>query len=162
MTLPNILSFSRVPLLFVVVVGLMLPYPGCATLSLVAFLLAMLSDWLDGFFARLFKQTTHVGALMDALIDKVFLLGLFFYFLHIGLIPDWGLLPLLVMMTREFIVTGLRQCALLQGKMMSTELHGKVKTVLQFLSAFFLILAPFCQREFGGRLAMQERHGQSL
>jgi len=149
MNLPNILSFSRVPLLFVVLTGLMLPCPGCATLALVAFMLAMLSDWLDGFFARLFRQATHAGALMDALIDKVFLLGLFFYFLHIGLIPEWGLLPLLVMMTREFVITGLRQCALLQGRMMSTEMHGKVKTVLQFLSAFLLILVPFCQRELG-------------
>ena len=150
MTLANFLSFCRIPLLFVIIGCLLVPLPGLATAALVAFLLAFLSDWLDGFFARLFHQATSVGALMDALIDKVFVLGLFIYFLHIGLLPSWALLPLVLMLAREFVITGLRQCALLRQKVIAAEHHGKLKTVLQFLSLFLLILVPFFQRDLGG------------
>jgi CDP-diacylglycerol--glycerol-3-phosphate 3-phosphatidyltransferase len=150
MTIANLLSFSRIPLLFIVVGCLMTPIRGFATAALAAFILAVASDWLDGYFARKMKQVTMVGTLMDALIDKIFLLGLFFYFLTVNILPGWGLIPLLIMMTREFVITGLRQCALLHGQVMASELHGKTKTVVQFLSLFFLALVPFFQRDRGG------------
>ncbi len=150
MTLANLLSFSRIPLLFVVVLSLMWKVPGSATVALIAFVIAVLTDWLDGFFARLFHEVTSVGALMDALIDKIFILGLFFYFLHIHLIPDWGLLPLLIILAREFVITGLRQCALLKNRVIAAEGHGKLKTVVQFLSLLLLMLVPFFQRDMGG------------
>lgn len=150
MTLANLLSFSRIPFLFAVVGCLMTPLPGFATAALVLFLLAVLTDWLDGVAARLMNEITAVGSLLDALIDKIFILGLFTYFLHIRLLPDWALLPLLLILAREFTITGLRQCALLQNKVLAAESHGKLKTVLQFFSLFLLILAAFVQRDMGG------------
>ena len=149
MTFANALSFSRIPLLFIIIGCLMASGTGYATVALIAFILAFLSDWLDGFFARLFHQATSVGALMDALIDKVFVLGLFTYFLHVGLIPSWGLLPLILMLSRELIISGLRQCAMLKQKVIAAEYHGKLKTVLQFMSLFLFILVAFFQRDLG-------------
>lgn len=147
MTLPNLLSFSRIFFLFAIVACLMCPWAGFATAALVLFLLAILTDWLDGLAARLLNQMTPVGALLDALIDKIFILGLFIYFLNIRLLPDWALLPLLLILSRELIITGLRQCALLQNRVLAAEGHGKLKTVLQFFSLFLLISAAFVQRD---------------
>jgi len=139
----------RIPLLFIIIAGLMLDLPGATTVALIAFILAFLSDWLDGFFARLLNQVTKVGAVMDALVDKIFVLGLFFYFFHVNLIPAWGLIPLLIMLTREFLITGLRMCALMRNRVLSAENPGKIKTVVQFLSLFFLILVPYAKEELG-------------
>jgi len=150
MTLANLLSFSRIPFLFAIVLCLMTPHPGFATAAVVLFLIAMLTDWLDGLAARLMNEITAVGALLDALIDKIFIMGLFIYFLHIRILPDWALLPLTLILARELTITGLRQCALLQNKVLAAESHGKLKTVLQFLSLFLLILAAFFQRDMGG------------
>lgn len=150
MTIANAISLSRIPMLFVVIGCLMIPTPGAASLGLLAFLVAILSDWLDGFFARLFNQTTSVGAMLDALIDKIFVLGLFFYFLHTRLLPSWGLIPLIIILCREFLITGLRQCALLQGRVLPAEAQGKLKTVVQFLTLTLLVLVPYAQRELGG------------
>lgn len=154
MTIANALSLSRIPLLFITVICLMIPLQGFATAALVTFVLAITTDWLDGHFARLLKQVTSVGALMDALIDKIFVLGLFLYFLNIGIIPHWGILPLIIILAREFVITGLRQCALLKGKVLGADMHGKTKTVLQFISLFFLVLVPFFQRDMGGSAEM--------
>lgn len=147
MTLPNLLSFSRIAFLFGIVACLMCPVSGFATAALVLFLVAILTDWLDGLAARLLNQITPIGALLDALVDKIFILGLFIYFLNIRLLPDWALLPLLLILSRELIITGLRQCALLQNRVLAAESHGKLKTVLQFFSLFLLICAAFVQRD---------------
>jgi CDP-diacylglycerol--glycerol-3-phosphate 3-phosphatidyltransferase len=125
----------------------MSPERGSATIALIFFILALLSDWLDGAVARVFRQVTSVGALMDALIDKIFVLGLYFYFIEVRLIPSWGLIPVLLILSREFIITGLRQCALLKHQVLGAESHGKLKTVLQFFSLFLLILVPVLQRD---------------
>jgi len=154
MSLPNLLTFLRLPLLFAIVGFLMSAQKGFATYALVAFLLAFLSDWLDGFFARLFNQVTSVGATLDALIDKIFVLGLFLYFFHISLIPAWGFLPLLIILAREFLITGLRMCALMRHRVMAAEQPGKIKTVVQFCSLFFFVLTLFVQRELGGSPAV--------
>lgn len=149
MNLATLLSFSRIPLLFVVLIGLMTPVPGMATLALLAFVLAVITDWLDGVAARAKNEVTPLGTLLDPLIDKIFLLGLFIYFLTVGIIPHWGLLPLVAMMAREFIITGLRQCALVHQKVLPADSQGKLKTVLQFFSLFLLVLVPFLQRDMG-------------
>jgi CDP-diacylglycerol--glycerol-3-phosphate 3-phosphatidyltransferase len=149
MTLANILSFSRIPSLFGIVLCLSFSAPGFATAAFIIFIIAIATDWLDGWVARRMNQTTATGALMDALIDKIFVLGLFLFFLDLRLLPSWGVIPLIIMMTREFLITGIRQCALLHHRVMAAEKQGKIKTAVQFLSLTLFMLIPLFQRDLG-------------
>ena len=75
MNLPNLLTFSRVPILFLVVGFLYLPFQGAATIALLFFVLGALTDWADGYYARKMGLVSDFGKLMDALTDKIFVLG---------------------------------------------------------------------------------------
>ncbi|SVC16216.1 uncharacterized protein METZ01_LOCUS269070 [marine metagenome] len=102
------------------------------------FCFAAMTDWLDGWLARRMGQTTDFGKFMDALSDKIFTLGLFVSLLTL-LELNWALFPVLLILAREFLVTGLRLAAAAKGVVLAAERAGKIKTVLQlFCLALFL------------------------
>ena len=76
MNLPNILTLSRIPLMFVIVFLMREDFQWSATLAFVTFVAAGITDWLDGYYARKLKIVSNFGALMDALTDKILMLGL--------------------------------------------------------------------------------------
>lgn len=142
MNLPNALTLSRIPLLFVIA-GLLYmdqTWHWPATVALVVFVLAALTDWLDGYYARRMKLVSNFGKLMDALTDKILVVGVLVVLQCLDLIPAWGMLCLLLILSREFLITGLRLVAASKGVVLAAERGGKVKTVFQ-LSAIILYLA---------------------
>ncbi|NCG07985.1 MAG: CDP-diacylglycerol--glycerol-3-phosphate 3-phosphatidyltransferase [Verrucomicrobia bacterium] len=150
MNLPNMLTFSRVPLVFVVVGLLHLPINGAATLAWVCFVLGGLTDWLDGYMARKQGIVSDFGKLMDALTDKIFILGLMITLLVMGLIPaSWGLPCLLLILSREFLITGLRLVAANSGVVLAAEQSGKLKTVAQILAVGLLLFGNALEADFG-------------
>jgi CDP-diacylglycerol--glycerol-3-phosphate 3-phosphatidyltransferase len=144
---PNLITLSRVPALFVVVVLLFVALPWAATAAFVVFVLGGITDWLDGYLARRFKLVSNFGKLMDALTDKVLVVGLMIAMLvpmpgsPTALLPDWALFLVLLIFGREFLVTGLRLVAASQGRVLAAEKTGKIKTVLQLVSVAVLLLA---------------------
>src|SRR5690554_2354074 len=90
MNFPNLLTLSRIPLMFLIVGCLVLPWHGMATAALILFVLAAVSDWLDGWYARKQRIVSDFGKLMDALVDKILMVGLFIAFLSIGMLPFWA------------------------------------------------------------------------
>ena len=135
MNLPNLLTLSRIPLMLVVI-GLLYPelnnsLPWLSTCALLVFLFAALTDWLDGWLARKFGQVSEFGKFMDALSDKVLTLGMFISLLALDEIAKWALFPILLILSREFLITGLRLVASGQGKVLAAEKIGKIKTVIQ-------------------------------
>lgn len=139
MSLPNLLTLSRIPILFVIVGLLYLPFPGARTGAFVFFIIGALTDWLDGYVARKQGLVSNFGKLMDALTDKVFMVGLFITFLASGILPPWTLPLLLLVLTREFLITGLRLVAASSGTVLAAEKSGKHKTVSQIVSAVLLL-----------------------
>ena len=138
MNLPNLLTLSRIPLM-VIVVALLHPWNGQAfpwawTIALVMFLFGALTDWLDGWLARRMGQVSDFGKFMDALVDKIFTMGTFVSLLALGIVGLWALFPILLILAREFLITGLRLVAAAQGKTLAAEKAGKVKTVMQITS----------------------------
>ncbi len=135
MNLPNLLTLSRIPLMLVVI-ALLYPssetsLPWIRTSALIVFLFAALTDWLDGWLARKFGQVSEFGKFMDALSDKVLTLGMFISLLALDEIGLWALFPILLILSREFLITGLRLVAAARGKTLAAEKIGKLKTVIQ-------------------------------
>ena len=152
MNLPNLLTLSRIPILFGVVGFLYLPFLGASSLAFVLFIIGALTDWADGYYARKQGLVSNFGKLMDALTDKVFMVGLFISLLVIGILPEWTLPLLLLILTREFLITGLRLVAASEGVVLAAEKSGKHKTVSQMVAAILLLFAVAIRADFSERL----------
>lgn len=149
MKLPNILSLSRIVFLFIVTALFWAPFEGAATAALVLFLIAALTDWADGYVARRFNLITDFGKLMDALADKVLMVGMFVVLLtQPGLLPWWSIFCVLIIIGREFLITGLRLVAATKGMVIAAERGGKWKTVFQIVAVAFLMLAHALLQDF--------------
>lgn len=137
MNLPNWITLARIGLTAVFVIGVTLASPIGYVVGLVAFILAAISDFLDGYLARKFNLVTAFGKLMDPLADKILTSSAFLFLAVRDLCPVW---VAIVILTREFLVTGLRQIAVEQGKVIAADWSGKWKTTFQLT---FCITALF-------------------
>ena len=154
MNLPNLLTLSRIPILFGVVGFLYLPFTGASSLAFVLFIIGALTDWADGYYARKQGLVSNFGKLMDALTDKVFMVGLFISLLVIGILPEWTLPLLLLILSREFLITGLRLVAASDGVVLAAEKSGKHKTVSQMVAAILLLSAVAVRADFPDQLPL--------
>lgn len=148
MNLPNLLTLSRIPILFGIVGLLYLPFTGASSLAFVLFVVGALTDWADGYVARKQGLVSNFGKLMDALTDKVFMVGLFIAMLAAGILPAWALPLILLILAREFLITGLRLVAASSGIVLAAEKSGKQKTVSQIVAAILLLLAVAIRQDF--------------
>lgn len=149
MNLPNLLTLSRIPIIFGVVALLYLPVTGASTVAFVLFVIGAITDWADGYYARKQGLISNFGKLMDALTDKIFMVGLFITMVVMGELPGlWSLFLLLLILSREFLITGLRLVAASSGIILAAEKSGKNKTVFQIVSAILLLLAIAIRKDF--------------
>ncbi|MBA4138515.1 MAG: CDP-diacylglycerol--glycerol-3-phosphate 3-phosphatidyltransferase [Opitutus sp.] len=156
MTLPNLLTISRVPLMFVVV-GLMYAESAwTATIAFWLFIAAALTDWLDGLLARRANQVSSFGRFMDAVIDKVMVLGLMMalingeFFIFLGKNYSIAAMVLLLgILTREFAISGMRMAAAVKNITIEADQSGKVKTFVQLNAIGWLLGARMFERDFG-------------
>jgi CDP-diacylglycerol---glycerol-3-phosphate 3-phosphatidyltransferase len=138
-TIPNLLSLSRLPLTIVLLVCVEFEnWP----LALLVFAVSMLTDWLDGWWARRYRQRSMLGRNLDPLTDKVLIGGALIYLIDVegtG-ITRW---MVAVVICRELLITGIRGIVETCGKSFGADWFGKLKTVLQTLTllGIFLILA---------------------
>lgn len=141
--LPNMLTLARVPLVFCIMVLIWIPVKGTASVALVLYILAGISDWLDGYLARRYQLVSTFGKFMDSLTDKIFVLGTMVALVGMpnSPMPAWTSFLIVIILTREFMVTGLRMIAMSKGVVLSAERAGKIKMVLQLISTGFFILA---------------------
>jgi CDP-diacylglycerol--glycerol-3-phosphate 3-phosphatidyltransferase len=100
-------------------------------IALLTFLLASLTDYWDGKIARERGQVSRFGKLMDPIADKILALSAFMAFVQMGIIPAW---MVLLILTRDFLITGLRFTLPDTGDLKAARRSGKHKTVLQFAS----------------------------
>ncbi len=129
--LPNTITLLRIA---VVPVLLAFPWLSGRTASHVVawlFIVAALSDLLDGWLARRGQQVTSIGKLLDPLADKLIVATALIVLLAMERIPDWGLVAVVVIVGRELAVTGLRGIASAGGQVLAASWLGKTKTVMQ-------------------------------
>ncbi len=137
MNLPNILTLSRIPLMFLIVFLMRESFPWVSAIAFVTFVIAGITDWADGYYARKLKIVSNFGILMDALTDKILMLGLMIALVEIGRVH---IFLVLLILGREFLITGMRLVAATKGVVVSAESSGKQKTVTQILAVGAFLL----------------------
>jgi len=137
MTPPNILTLSRLGLTAVLMALLSISFPFSKTLALLVFIIAGITDYLDGHLARTKYGVTAFGSLMDPLTDKVLVCAAFVSFVELDLVPAW---IVVIIISREFLVTGLRLLAVNEGTVVAAGKWGKHKTVWQIIAISTLLL----------------------
>ena len=136
--LPNTLTVLRILLVPVVVVALLDETPNGDAIAAGVFALAALTDGLDGWIARSRGSITTFGKLMDPLADKLLVTAALVSLVSLGRLEAW---IAMVIIAREFAVTGLRSVAAEQGMVIHASMLGKVKTALQIAAVIALIAA---------------------
>lgn len=125
------------------------------TAALLLFLAASVTDYLDGYFARKLGVVTNFGKLMDPLADKVMIAAAFICLVPLKAIPAW---VAIVIVSREFLITGLRLLAAGRGVILQSERIGKHKALWQILTAgYFLLLLAVMEWERAGWVSLQVR-----
>ena len=137
LTVPNLLTVLRILLVPVVVVALLAETPNADTLAAIVFAVAAFTDGLDGYIARSRGSVTTFGKLMDPIADKLLIIAPLVSLVSLGRIAAW---VAMVIIAREFAVTGLRMVAAEQGVVIPASLTGKVKTITQ-VAAIFAVIA---------------------
>ncbi|MDH3744574.1 MAG: CDP-diacylglycerol--glycerol-3-phosphate 3-phosphatidyltransferase [Acidobacteriota bacterium] len=135
--LPNILSLSRILLVPLLVAVLLTKFEGKEFVGLAVFLLASLTDFLDGYIARRQKKVTRLGMLLDPAADKILTSAAFISLVELGIAPAW---MVVVIIAREFAVSALRSVAASQQLVLGAIGSAKVKTVLQVVAIAVLII----------------------
>ena len=128
MNLPNTITLFRLVLTAVFCVAASAEGLVGYAMALSAFVLGAISDWLDGYLARRMGLVTSLGKLLDPLADKILVCSGFVYLSAKGLCPVW---VTALILCREFLVTGIRQIAIEEGKVIAADQLGKWKTTFQ-------------------------------
>ena len=140
LNLPNTITLTRIALVvvFTAVISLAAQHPWGYPAALIVFVLAACTDWLDGYLARRLNQVTTFGKLIDPLADKIAVSAAFIYLTAAGLCPFW---VTIIIISREFLVTGLRQIAQDHGVIIPAGTSGKWKTAFQLAFCIGCLLA---------------------
>ena len=147
-TISNIITLVRICLVPVFVVALITPWPtwfsiagvSSTTKSLIAaliFILISCTDWLDGYLARSRGEVTNFGNFMDPLADKILVCAALLALVELRVLPSW---PVLIILAREFIVSGIRMVAADKGVVIAASWYGKAKTVTQIIAIVLFIV----------------------
>ncbi|HET8715227.1 MAG TPA: CDP-diacylglycerol--glycerol-3-phosphate 3-phosphatidyltransferase [Holophagaceae bacterium] len=145
MNLPNLLTSARILMVPVLVVVLLTRLPAHEIIGVILFWVASLTDWLDGYLARRWKQVTTLGKLLDPLADKLLVAGALISLVELRGPQDQALAPawmVFIILAREFAVTGLRGIASEEGLTLAAGNVGKWKLGFQVAAISLLILGP--------------------
>jgi CDP-diacylglycerol--glycerol-3-phosphate 3-phosphatidyltransferase len=137
MNLPNSLTLLRIFLipLFVIIISVKVPNGDYIAAGI--FIIAALTDSLDGYLARKMKQVTKLGIILDPLADKLLITAALISLVELGRVPGW---IAIVILGREFAVSGLRIIKAEEGVIIPASMWGKIKTISQIMAVVVIIL----------------------
>ena len=133
MNLPNKLTLLRIILVPFFIATILIDFPLHYLVSGIIFGIASVTDSLDGRIARSQNLITDFGKFADPLADKILVISALVCFLQTGLLGAYGAIPVVVVLFREFAVSGIRLVAASSGKVVAANIWGKVKTVSQMV-----------------------------
>lgn len=137
MNLPNKLTLLRIILIPVFVVLLLLKY---YYFSAAIFIIASITDFLDGYIARKQNLVTNFGKLMDPLADKLLVTSALICLVELGDIPAW---MVIIILSREFTISILRAVAASEGKVIAASKWGKFKTIFQMIAIISILIRNY-------------------
>lgn len=144
----NIVTLIRICLVPVFVLAILSPWPewvGLPSITMEAkcviaagiFILISCTDWIDGYLARSRGEVTDFGKFMDPLADKILVTAALIALVELAVLPGW---PVLIILAREFIVSGIRMVAASKGTVIAASWYGKAKTVFQIIAIVLFLL----------------------
>lgn len=147
-TRANIVTLIRICLVPVFVLAILSPWPewvGLPGITMEAkcviaagiFILISCTDWIDGYLARSRGEVTDFGKFMDPLADKILVTAALIALVELAVLPGW---PVLIILAREFIVSGIRMVAASKGTVIAASWYGKAKTVFQIIAIVLFLL----------------------
>lgn len=139
MNLPNLITFARILMVPILVVVLMTRVSNYEIIGATLFWIASLTDLLDGYLARRYKQVTRLGKLLDPLADKLLAMGALLSLVELNLAPAW---MVFIIVAREFTITGLRGIASEEGITIAAGVLGKWKFGFQVAAISCLLFGP--------------------
>ncbi|MGM0523157.1 MAG: CDP-diacylglycerol--glycerol-3-phosphate 3-phosphatidyltransferase [Bacillota bacterium] len=152
MNIPNRITISRILLIPIFILLLTLPLewgsvsigndtlPIVHLVSALLFIVASGTDWVDGYYARKYNLVTNLGKFLDPMADKLLVAAAFVLLVELNMAPAW---LVIIILSREFAVTGLRLVAAGEGVVLAAGQLGKWKTTFQLVSIAFLLLHDF-------------------
>ncbi|MFZ7102573.1 MAG: CDP-diacylglycerol--glycerol-3-phosphate 3-phosphatidyltransferase [Peptococcaceae bacterium] len=140
MNLPNMLTILRIILVPVFMLVLLVKIPYGQLFAAAIFIIAASTDGLDGYIARKRKQITNFGKIMDPLADKLLVSAALISLVQLGKISGW---VAVIIIGREFAVTGLRSVAVAEGIVIAASKLGKIKTVSQIVAIVAILINEF-------------------
>ncbi|WP_099158166.1 CDP-diacylglycerol--glycerol-3-phosphate 3-phosphatidyltransferase [Virgibacillus ndiopensis] len=152
MNIPNRITLSRIFLIPIFIVLLSVPFnwgewqinetalPVSHFAAALLFIVASTTDWIDGYYARKHNLVTNLGKFLDPLADKLLVSAALILLVEMGLAPAW---VVIIIISREFAVTGLRLVAAGEGVVLAASKMGKLKTVTQIVAISALLLHNF-------------------
>lgn len=145
----NVVTLARICLVPLFVVVLLSPWPQWlglldvvsndvkAIIAAGVFIVISCTDWIDGYLARSREEVTDFGKFLDPLADKILVAAALIALVELQVIPSW---PVLIILTREFIVSGIRMLAASKGYVIAASWYGKAKTVFQIIAIVLFLL----------------------
>lgn len=137
MNLPNKLTLLRIILIPVFVIFLLVRIPYGDYIAALIFILAAVTDSLDGYLARKWEQVTKLGIILDPIADKLLVTAALISLVELGRVPGW---IAIVILGREFAVSGLRSVKAEEGIVIPASNLGKIKTISQIIAVILIIL----------------------
>lgn len=139
MTTANIISIARILMIPVFIVFALLSFSWAAYVAVAIFIVASLTDWVDGYIARKYNQITTFGKFLDPLADKLLVISAAMVLIERGAM---GSVPAFIIVARELIVTSLRIVAMGDGIVIAAQKSGKWKTFIQMVGIVVLFISP--------------------
>lgn len=156
MNIPNMLTIVRICLIPVFVALYIVEVPVWPLWAGLVFIAASFTDWLDGYLARKWKQITNFGKFMDPIADKLLVMAALLLLLHAGMLGDSkiGLLSVIILLAREFIISGFRLVAVEKRIVIAADKSGKLKTAAQMIAIVLLLMGRMLLGEIGFNLGL--------
>lgn len=137
MNLPNKLTLFRIFLIPIFIIVMLLNIPNKFLIACIIFIIASITDAMDGHIARKYNLVTDFGKFMDPLADKLLVISALTCMIEVGLVSSW---MVIIIVSRELTVSILRAIAAADGKVIAASGGGKLKTISQMLSIVILLL----------------------
>lgn len=147
--LPMYATYSRIFIAPILMFILYLNHSYSGYLSAAIFILASLTDWLDGYWARLYKAESAMGKFMDPIADKLLVLAALIMLLHYGDVDPW---MVFILLARDIFIGGIRSVAAANSVIISAKPFGKWKTAIQMIAIPFIFvkeIGPFPVQDWG-------------
>lgn len=156
-SLPNLLTYSRIAAIPVLIALFYVPAAWAAWTCLAIYAAAAITDYLDGKLARAWNETSLIGRLLDPIADKMLVTAVLFMLAAFDRLQGWSVIPAVVILLREVLISGLREfLAGMNARGLPVTALAKWKTTIQMLAIGFLIVGDAGTRAFDGQVPVTQ------